>query len=269
MRRRRLLKGERALPPVHPNVGLRVRYSKRIRALVREMAASYEHWLKASYRANPPATIAEDAATDELERALRRVGIRWQKRFAQAAPELAAFFANAVSRQSEAALRRILRDSGVTVRFKLTPELREVLKATVAENVSLIRSVQQQYHSQVEGLVMRSVAEGRDLASLARGLRYRFDVTEDRAKFISLDQNNKATSAVMREKQLAVGLEEGIWMHSHAGKEPRPTHVANDGQRFSIREGWYDPDPKVRKRIWPGMLPRCRCTWRPVVKGFS
>lgn len=266
---RALRKGEKALRSVHPNAGIAIAYRRRIMALVAEMAISYEHWLRAAYRANPPRMAQDEAPADELRRVLKRMGIQWQKRFDEMGPKLAAHFAQTVGRQSEAALRRILRDGGITVKFKMTPELRDIMKATVAENVSLIKSIGSEYHSQVEGLVMRSVTEGRDLSTLTKELTQRYGITERRAKFIALDQNNKATSAVQRERQVALGLEDGIWMHSHAGREPRPTHLANDQKRFSISEGWFDPDPKVRKRIWPGILPRCRCTWRPVVKGFS
>ncbi len=266
---RSLRKNEKALRAVQPNAGIAAAYRAKIMRLVREMAASYLYWLRAAYRGNPPKMAQDELPSRELERVLKSLGIRWQKRFETAAPELAAYFAKTASKQSEAALRRILRDAGVTVKFKLTPELRDILKATITENVGLIRSIASEYHTEVEGLVMRSVSAGRDLSKLTQQLQARYGVTERRAKLIALDQNNKATSVIQRERQTALGLELGIWMHSHAGKEPRPTHLANDGKRFSISEGWFDPDPRVRERIWPGQLIRCRCTWKVLVKGFS
>ena len=68
-----------------------------------------------------------------------------------------------------------------------------------------------------------------------------------------------------RARQVEVGITEAIWMHSHAGKEPRPTHVANDGKRYKVAEGWFDPDPRVRRHIVPGELINCRCTTRSIV----
>lgn len=265
----KLRKGEKLLPAVNPNAGIRALYFRKLTALIKAMSRSYEHWLRASYRANPPKMALDALPARELERRLRLLGIQWEQRFATAAPMLARYFAQSAARQSERVLKKILRDAGVTVRLTMTPQLRDIMQATTTENVGLITSIQQQYHTQVQGLVMRSVTEGRDLATLTKELRARYPIAEDRARFIALDQNNKATSVIQRERQVSLGLEEGIWMHSHAGKVPRPTHLANDQKRFSISEGWFDPDPKVRKRIWPGQLPRCRCTWRPIVKGFS
>lgn len=288
---------------VQPNAGIRVEYAARMRRLVEEMERSYERWLVACYRANKP-RMAMDSVTfptttaayvndpaafariswdeygggwmaldaspaAELQRELRQLGAKWQKRFDEGAPELARWFSKRVTRRSEDALRATLKKAGYTVKFTMTRKMQDVFAATVAENVSLIKSIPSQFHTQVEGVVMRSVATGRDLHQLTKDLQHQFGVTERRAKFIALDQNNKATGALMRVRHLELGMDEGIWLHSHAGKEPRPTHLANHGKKFSIAEGWFDPDPRVRRRIRPGELPGCRCTFRPIVKGFS
>jgi hypothetical protein len=76
-----------------------------------------------------------------------------------------------------------------------------------------------------------------------------------------------ATGALLRVRELEIGLDEAVWLHSHAGREPRPTHLANHGNRYKIAEGWYDPAEK--RFIIPGELISCRCTHRVVVPGFS
>lgn len=260
---------EKVLPAVRPNAGFGVIYRKRLRALVAEMAASYEYWLAAKYRQTPPSLAQDSVASDALQKVLRGLGLRWRKKFNEAAPRLARWFLQSVNRRSDAALRTILRDAGYSIEFQMTPAMRDALDGALAENVGLIKSIASQYHDQVEALVMRSVSQGRDLAPLVRDLKKRFKVTQSRAEFIALDQNNKATGVMMQARQLSLGIVEGVWLHSHAGKKPRPTHLANHGNRFNIAEGWFDPDPRVREHILPGYLPRCRCAWRPVVKGFS
>lgn len=290
------------LGAVRPNAGIKDEYRAKLERRIDEMAKSYAHWIRACYRANKPRmamdsvvlfpkhleqvgretgetlSVDEDGAiwlamdaspAQELQRELRGLGAKWQQQFDDGAPEIAAWFAKKASKRSEAVLKSILKKAGYTVQFKMTQKMRDVFTATVEENVSLIKSIPSQFHTQVEGLVMRSVATGRDLHQLTRDLQKRFGVTRKRAEFISLDQNNKATSALMKVRHVELGLEEGIWLHSHAGKEPRPTHLANHGKKFSILEGWFDPDPRVRTRIMPGQLIKCRCTWKPIVKGFS
>lgn len=255
--------------PVHPNAGIQAAYRKRMRALIEEMNRSYQHWIKAAYRKNEPSMAMDANPAIQLQRIMDRLGRHWFRRFRDMGSAMADHFAQSSRRQSDAALKRILRNGGMSVRFTIDPEMSEVMKAVVAENVQLIKSIQQQYHTQVQGAVMRSVQTGRDLGGLTDEIQDQFGVSFRRAAFIARDQNNKATAAYQKVRQTELGLKEGIWMHSHAGKVPRKTHLANHGHRFNIAEGWFDPDPKVRKHIMPGELINCRCVWRPVIPGLS
>lgn len=260
---------EKILSPVRPNAGITAEYQRRLRNLVEDMARSYHRFIVAAYRANQPRMAMDDSPAAELLRALRKLGRRWQQRLDDAAPKLARWFAQSANNRSKEALKTILREGGISVQFTVGPRERDVLEAAIAENVSLIKSIGSEYHTKIEGLVMRSVQTGRDLEPLARDLRQQFGVTRRRANLIALDQNNKATAVLTRVRQVNLGIDEAIWLHSHAGKKPRPTHRANDGNRYNVREGWFDPDPKVRRRIWPGELIHCRCVSKPVVRGFS
>lgn len=262
-------RGECILRPVHPNAGLQAMYRRKLDRMVEEMARSYAHWIKAQYRAKPPEMAQDASPAAELQREIKKLGAQWEKRFEYAAPRLARWFATSVERRSMRALRNILREGGIAVDFVMTPGMRDVFTATVAENVSLIKSIASQYHTEIEGLVMRSAAAGRDLSFLANELQHRYGVTARRAKLIAKDQNNKATAVFTRVRQQEVGIEEAVWLHSHGGNEPRPTHLANSGKRYKIAEGWHDPDPKVNRKIWPGELINCKCVSRSVVRGLS
>ncbi len=265
----RLRRNEKVLRPVHPNAGIAAIYRKKLRALILEMQASYDHFLKAQYRRTPPAMAQDDSPAKALERELRRLGVQWRKKFEAAAPALAAWFAKSVSRRSDAALRQILKEAGISVEFQMSRAMRDILNATIADNVALIRSIPQEYHTQIQGTVMRSVQAGRDLGTLSKDLQARYGITERRAALIARTQNNMATSAMQHARQTELGIEEAIWMHSHAGVTPRRTHLANDGKRYNVKTGWYDDDPKVRRFIWPSQLINCKCQSKPIVKGFS
>lgn len=262
-------KRDRVLRPIHPNSGIQAMYRQRLGRLIDDMSRSYEHWLRAQYRAKPPVMAQDASPAVELQREISKLGVQWQKRFAYVAPRLARWFATAVERRSMRSLKAILKEGGLAVDFVMTKGMRDVFAATVAENVSLIKSIGSQYHTEVEGLVMRSAAAGGDLSFLTKELKHRYGITERRAKLIARDQNSKVTAVFTRVRQQEVGITEAVWLHSGGGNHPRPTHVANSGNRYNIAEGWHDPDPKVNRRIWPGTLIMCRCVSRPVVKGFS
>jgi SPP1 gp7 family putative phage head morphogenesis protein len=253
---------------VRPNAGIRMLYQRRLMALIDEMAASVRYWIRAQYRETPPRLAQDATPAKELEREMARLSKRWLDRFDELSGKMAKHFAKSVKNQSQATLRKALSDGGFSVKFTMTQPMRDVLDATIAENVGLIRSIPQQYLGEVQGLVMRSVTAGRDLSQLTRDLQKRYGVTSRRAAFIAIDQNNKATAAFTRVRQEELGLK-AIWLHSHAGKEPRPTHVAMDGKTYDPAKGMYDKDPRVKAWIWPGQLPRCRCVSRSIVPGFS
>jgi len=259
----------KVLPPVRASLAQEVEYRRRLQALVDEMHCSVLYWLSASYKRNEPEIAQDELPAEALRKALRKLSRQWQQNFNDAAPRLARYFATAQKRRSERLLYKILADAGIAVKFTMTRAMRDVLRASLNEQVSLIKSIPQKYLTQVEGAVMRSVSAGRDLASLTREINEEYGVTMRRAAFIARDQSNKSTAIITRTRQLEAGIKQAIWVHSTAGKTPRPTHLAagRRRQRYDIAKGWFDPHEQ--KRILPGELPNCRCTARAVVRGFS
>lgn len=267
--RQRKRKGEIVLAPVRPNLGIEVEYRKKLYALIDAMARSAEYWIAAAYRKNEPVLAQDETPAETLRKQVDKLKRQWFKRFDEASDDLAKWFAQSAAQRSSASLKSILKRGGFTVELKLTSAVRDVVQASVAENVALIKSIPQNYFTQIEGSVMRSVTAGRDLAQLTDELQQHYGVTRRRAALIARDQNNKATAAVTRARQQDAGIKEAIWVHSGGGKHPRKSHLkaGRDRVRYQVAEGWFDPE--VQKRIWPGELINCRCVARAVVKGFS
>lgn len=261
------MKTEKVLRPVHPNVGVEMEYRRQMIALIDQMHKSVTYWVEAKYRNNEPA-IAMDGPTPSvrLRMIISKLRKQWLKRFDQASVDLARYFAKDVSQRSDAQLKSILKKAGISVEWRMSAAQKDIMEATVQANVSLIRSIPQEYMKSIEGAVMRSVQTGRDLGALSKELQESFGVSKRRAALISTDQNNKATSAFQRARQKELGITEAIWMHSHAGKEPRPTHVDMNGKKYDIATGMWDEDEKAY--VWPGQLINCRCTSRSVIPGF-
>lgn len=253
------------LAPVHPNQGLEASYRKKIDALVDAMQKSLVHWLTAAYRANTPEMARDASPAMSLREAMRKLSSYWQKRFDDAAPELAEYFSKHSLRQVDGAMKAALKKAGFTVDFRLTREANDVMQATIGENIALIRSIGEEHLSQVEGLVMRSVSQGRDLSALSKELHERFGVTKRRAALIARDQNNKASATITRVRQRSLGIKQAKWLHSHGGKEPRKSHQDADGKVFDIDKGMLIDG----EYIWPGQLINCRCVSRSILPGLE
>jgi uncharacterized protein with gpF-like domain len=268
--RRKRDRTEKVLRPVRPSAAITAEYEAKLVKLIREMQDSVVYWLKASYRQNEPRIIAMDETpADALRRTMKELAARWIRKFDKASEKLAEWFTQSVENRSTTQLKKILKEGGIAVDFQMTPAMRDIRDATVNQNVSLIKSIPRQYFTEVEGMVQRSVQTGRDMGQLSKDLQARFGITRRRADFIARDQNEKATAAFNRVRQLEAGIDENEWLHSGGGRTQRPTHVkaGRERTRFDLRKGWYDP--AVKKYIWPGTEPNCKCVGKPVLKGFS
>lgn len=214
--------------------------------------------------------FAEDAAptgTKGLQAALARWGSQTIKRFDNMASKIADDFAARNQFATQTSMMSQLKKAGFTVAFKPTQKSLEAFRAVVAENVSLIKSIPRKALEQVEQQVWNTVRQGSDLHKLSTELARRHKVTIDRAALIARDQNAKGKATIERVRQMELGITDALWMHSHAGKEPRPTHVAMNGKQYSLAKGMYDSDEG--EWIHPGQLINCRCTNRPVIEGFD
>lgn len=252
---------------VHANRGIEAAYRKALQKLIADMHGSVEYWLTAAYRKFPPRMAgvveqAQDASpSTRISRVMEELSKRWTKRFEEAAPRIAEAYMRRLFKTSDSAMRAALKDAGWSVEFKMTPAVRDAFNASIAENVGLIKSIPDQYLQKVEGTVMRSYSAGRDLQSMVKDIKEIYPVTQKRAELIARDQSNKANAVVNRTRQLELGITEAIWMHSHAGKNPRPDHVAANGKKYKIAEGCLISG----ENIFPGEEINCRCTSRPVL----
>lgn len=247
--------------PVHANRGIEARYRVRIHSLIREMNDSVLYWVAAMYNKTPPILAQDASPVKSVKRQMRELSTRWIQRFDDAAPKIAEAYLAGAFKATDSAMRAALKASGWSVKFDMTPAMRESFEASLAENVGLIRSIPAEYLQQVEGIVMRGYAAGRDLATMTRALRALYPKAANRAVLIARDQSNKANAVVQKARQLELGIVEAVWHHSHAGKTPRPDHVAADGKRYKVAEGCLISG----EYIYPGELINCRCVGRAVL----
>jgi SPP1 gp7 family putative phage head morphogenesis protein len=232
-------------------------------SLIREMADSVEYWLQAQRKAAPPVLATDSTPAEQMQFEFKKLAERWQGKFDDMAPKVAESFLKNQFRGTSTAMRMALREAGWSIEFTMTTAIRDAFEASLAENVGLIKSIPSQYLQEVEGIVMRNYAAGRDLKSMAAEIRARYHVAANRAVLIARDQANKGNAVVLRARQTELGIKESIWMHSHAGKTPRPTHVAMNGKRYDVAKGMYDS--AVKKWVFPSELIGCRCQGRSVL----
>ena len=266
---------DKVADPVHPNVGIEVAYRKKMEALVDNMHRSIMWWVVNAYKRDTPETVLmalDDSSAMKLHKIIQKLTKYWHRNFNEAAKELAKYFANKNQNQTDSALKAILKSSGMAVEFKLTPAMRDTLQATIKQNVALITHMADNHLKEIEGITMRSVQAGGDLKYLSDQLEARYQMTRKRAKFIASDQNSKATASITRVRQIELGLKQAKWLHSHAGKTPRPTHMKLNGTLYDVKQGAWDKDADGKGKgryVFPGELIKCRCVSRSIIPGIT
>jgi len=144
----------------------------------------------------------------------------------------------------------------------------EVSTALVSENVSLIKSIPQEYLKDVTGSVMRSITTGRGIADLIPDLEKYEGISYRRAKNIALDQTRKAYNTINRQKLLNNGVKQFEWGHSGGSLHPRESHIDIAGKVFSfehIREEQAALGVPQADRGLPGEPINCKCYMRPII----
>lgn len=276
------LKGER-LPPY--SAATAAKYQAELDKLVQRMQKEYNTEVRKLFRTHADeesalamdsslafglGMMAADASLASQARMLfNALGNKWSKLFASRASGLTERMVDGASMASRRALGDSLKkiSGGLTIPVPEFPgELTEKLTAATAENVGLIKSIQQQYHERISQLVLRSASTGGNGAQeIFESIRHYDGLTEKRAKLIAIDQTRKVTSAMNVERAKSVGMKKWEWVHSGGSTEPRRLHVQYDGQIFD-----YDNPPVIDERTgekgFPGQLINCRCTMAPVLE---
>lgn len=257
-------KGSKLMPPA----AVSSRYVQALAALTAQMTAQVEREVRKLFQTDAAsAHFGEDATIASQSRILlNALSAKFNDLFAKKAKALAETMVGGTAKASATALHSSLEQlsGGLSLKTKITnPNLANVYKASVAENVSLIKSIPAQYLQKVEGAVMRSITTGNGLQDLVPALEQYQGQTHRRARNIALDQTRKAYNSVNRGRMEAIGVKKFQWHHSGGGAHPREDHAEMDGNIYS-----FDALPVIDKntgeRGIPGQAPNCKCTMSPV-----
>lgn len=255
--------------PLRNNAGVESRYVEALQALVAQMTAQVKREVIRLFKSEAgSAHFAQDAPNigPQARILVNSLSARFNALFAKRAPQLAGQMVEGAQAASKTALHGSLSKmtGGVSLKTSLmTPQLKNIYAAQVAQNVGLIKTIAAEYLRDVEGSVMRSITTGRGLQDLVPDLEKYEGYTHRKAKNVALDQTRKTYNAINQGRMTAIGVKRFMWIHSGGGAEPRPLHESYDGQIFRFDEPPIIEE-KTGERGIPGQAINCRCTMAPV-----
>ena len=254
--------------PLRNNAGIEAKYATVLGKLAAKLTKETTKEILALFETDAAsAHFAMDATISSQSRILTNsLKARFAALFAATAPTVATKMVDEAGSASKTALHSSLQDlsGGLSLKTSVdSPALQNIYKASVAANVSLIKSIASDYLQQVEGAVMRSITSGNGLADLVPALQQYEGQTHRRAKNIALDQTRKAYNSINKGRMQALGVKKFMWHHSGGGAHPREDHVDMDGEIFSF-DNLPVIDQRTGERGIPGQAPNCKCTMSPV-----
>lgn len=131
--------------------------------------------------------------------------------------------------------------------------LADMQRAWVSQNVSLVKSIESEFHDRLETIVRQGVLNGSSVKQLSESIQNQFGVTKNRATLIAQDQILSANARITQIRAESLGIERYEWA-TVGDSRVRPEHAELNGKVFS-----WDKPPIVGH---PGTPIRCRCRAR-------
>lgn len=259
---------------LNANAGIESWYMKELEKLSRQMTRECAAELKKLYaKEDDQIKFAEDdSISSQMRIKLNYLQNKYGDKFAEKSKELSKKLLAKLITYSWVALNAAVKQISpeLKARKKLNAAEEEAAKAAIFENVNLIKSIPNQYFKEITGVVSRAILGGQGVESITKHLERYEGVTHRRAKNIARDQAHKTYEALSMRRAVTLGFTHFEWIHSGGSQQPRTYHKREDpaGLNHGIFRIDEPPviDQKTGTRGYPGQLPNCHCTMRPVLK---
>lgn len=270
--------------PLAYNVGLQEKYNRTLQKMLKLMTRVTKEKLIALFRSDSgkqyfkdqkALAAAMDASLSSQARILLNALIKqFTTIFDTHALDIAAQMVQQQDDYSGRSLANSIKQltGGFELQADFIPaSLKEVIKASISENVYLIQSIPEKYFTDITGSVMRSITGGGGVKQLIKDLNKYTNQSKRRVKNLALDQTRKAYNSINRQRMMSAGYTKFKWLHSGGGQQPRKDHIKMHGNVYS-----FDDPPIIDKntgeRGFPGQAINCGCTMQPVYefpKGYD
>ena len=219
------------------------------------------------------ATGADESISSQIRIALNELQKKYGDKFSERAKELVKELLKKTNKYSNMQINKALKDmlgdkakGFALVGSVISPEKSEIMKAILFENVSLIKSIPDEYFKQITGAVARSIENGEGVKWLSKELMTYGAKSKRRADLIAQDQTRKAFTSINLRNFDECGIKKFKWLHSGGSREPREYHMeVLNGQIFDLDTGAPNETGKSPDFIYPGQLPYCRCVMQAVL----
>jgi len=254
--------------PIELPKAIGISYNAELQRMVRRIKKDIDQSIKPQVK-DLEFEYTADSWADVIEVSLAALRKRWSSEiFNRFAERLSAKFVQAVNLQNQQQFQNQYKSLGINI-YSGNQAVSDYLDATVKDNIRLIKSIPDQYLTQVESIVLGNMRAGLRPSAINKQLQDQFGVTERRARVISRDQTSKAANGLAKKRMQSAGFEYYQWVTSE-DERVRSRHRKISDKVTAYGKGIYrwDNPPLSDKGepISPGVDYSCRCIARPVLE---
>ncbi|EPF4505843.1 minor capsid protein [Enterococcus faecalis] len=133
------------------------------------------------------------------------------------------------------------------------PWLNNYVQTKIAENVSYVTNIRDDYSKKFEQIIYRGITEGKSSSEIREELVHQAGMSSEKAAFIARDQTGTILGQMNSERQQRAGFRAFEWSDSRDEKV-RVSHEERNGKIY-----FYADNP-----LLPGEEYGCRCVANPV-----
>lgn len=240
------------LPPINPNAGVSKRLKSGINSINRYILI--QHVDNLLNNASVYKSMIDD--TSYRRAMIGRLTSRLNEYLAQASRDVARKAVLDQVKAFDAIFGRQLKTkANLEIDMMLTPSLMDYIASIVEVNMSEIRTLAGRQIDEAARIVYQGILDGYDAGKIATDLRKSYNISRKKAEHLVRRQTAITKAHIEDYRRQEIGITHAVWLHSHAGIKPRPSHVAADGKEYEIGKGMYLDG----KWTLPGKEPNCRC----------
>lgn len=254
--------------PVKSLKGLELQYQRELMSIGRALAKAVKNEVLPMLKAEQDTYVTDGLATN-----LAAVFNRLNREFTGTATlsfarQTANKFVSKTEKQNKKRFDKSVKAAtGVDLGSILSVEnLEEFTEMNIANNVSLIKSLPEEYLKSVETIVTKGVTSGARFSTIEKQITARLGSANSklsgRIKTIARDQISTINSQISLRRSQALGIEKGIWRTAE-DERVRKAHEELNGKEYVLAKGLYSSS--AQKHIQPGEEINCRCSFSPVI----
>ncbi|WP_244143246.1 phage minor head protein [Burkholderia multivorans] len=136
----------------------------------------------------------------------------------------------------------------------------ETMRALMAEQVALIKSIPLEAAKRVHRLTIEALEDSTRAAQISKAIQESGEVAKSRADLIARTEVSRAATSLTEARARAVGSTHYVW-HTSGDSDVRDSHRRMDGKVVA----WNDPPTLDGMTGHAGQFPNCRCWCEPII----